>query len=81
MTERLKFMGRLKEKELQAQDLALKISGLRDSMRDQLDPFDDIIDLKLEIVAAQAVEAAELQVQLKEILAEIEALKKVIGRR
>ena len=80
MTERLKFMGRLRENELQADSLRLKISALLTAMRDNLDPFEAVIDLGLDKVAAQALEAAELQLQLREVLAEIEAIKKALGK-
>jgi len=80
MSERLKFMGRLREKELQAERLKLKIEGMRKSIRDLLDPFEDVVGLSLDHVAAYAVEAAELQIQLKEALAEIEAIKKALGK-
>lgn len=80
MTERLKFMGRLQEKELEADKLRLKITALRTAIRDNLDPFDDVMDLRLDLVASQAVEAAELQIQLEEVLAEIEAIKKALGQ-
>lgn len=80
MTERLKFMGRLREKELEAERLKLRIKGLRDAIREALDPFERVVDLALDVVAQQAVEAAELQIQLKEILAEIRAIKRALGK-
>ena len=80
MSERLKFMGRLREKELQAEKLKLKLGGMRKSIRDLLDPFEDVAELRLDHVAAYAVEAAELQVQYKEALEEIAAIKKALGQ-
>ena len=80
MSERLKFMGRLREKELQADKLRLKISALRTAIRDNLDPFENVEDLCLDHVATEAVEAAEVQVQLKALLKEIAAIKKALGQ-
>lgn len=80
MTERLKFKGRLEEKKLERDNLRLKLEGLRHSIRDHLDPFDEIVDLKLDVVAAQAIEATQIQLQLKGILAEIEAIRKALGQ-
>lgn len=80
MSERLKFQGRLREKELQAEKIELKIAGLRTAIRDNLDPFENVMGLKLDVVASQAMEMAEVQIQLKEILAEIEAIKKALGK-
>jgi len=80
MTENVKFQGRLREKELEAEKLELKIRGLRDAMRDGLDPFEPIADLPLDVVAAQAVDAAELQIQLLQVLEDIRAIKKTLGK-
>lgn len=79
MTERLKFQGRLAEKELEAKELKLRIEGLRDSIRDALDPFAKIEDLKAHIVARQAVDLSEYHVQYKELLEEIRQIKKELG--
>ena len=80
MNERLKNMGHLQEKEMAAKRLELRIKGLRDSVRDCLDPFAGISDLKTEVAAEQAVELASLMVDYKETLAEIEAVRKALGR-
>ena len=57
----------------------LKMEGLRDAIRDILDPFDDIGELKLNVAAAQAVELAELQANYKGLLAEIRAINRALG--
>lgn len=80
MTERQKFMGRLEEAKLKAKALKLKAEGLRDSVRDHLDPFEEVFDLKLDVVAAQALELAELQIQHKAVSEKIKALEKSLGR-
>lgn len=80
MSERHKFMGRLEEKKIEAEKLKLKLEGLRDSIRDHLDPFDDVEELKLDVMAVQALEAADLQMKLQALREEIRAIKKVLGR-
>lgn len=80
MSERMKFQGRLAVKELDARALKLKIEGLRDAMRDKLDPFEDVAELDLDVVAQQAVEAATALLEYREILDEIKALKKALGK-
>lgn len=80
MTEREKFMGRLEEAKLQAKSLKLKAEGLRDSVRDHLDPFEEVFDLKLDVVATQALELAELQIQHKAVSEKIKALEKSLGK-
>lgn len=81
MSERLKFVGRLEEKRLLIEKLELQLAGLRDSIRDHLDPFEPIKDLKLDIVAQQALEMAELQIELKTAREEMQAIKKVLGKQ
>lgn len=79
MTERLKHMGRLKERQIQAKEIKSRLDGLRDGIRDVWDPFEEHENLKAEQGAAQAVEYAALQAQYKEVLAEIAAIKKALG--
>jgi hypothetical protein len=77
--ERLKYRGRLAEKRLQEQNLVLKITGLRDAIRDKLDPFTPLLDLQCDIVAAEAVQLAELQVQFRQVAKEIHAITRALG--
>ena len=80
MSERLKFQGRLAEKEREAKTLELRISGLRDGLRETLDPFEAIADLKADVIAAQAVDLAELHIRYMETMGEIAAIRKALGR-
>lgn len=80
MSERLKFQGRLAEKELEAKALKLRLKGLRESIRNQLDPFEEVGELDCAVVAEQAVEMASLQADYTAALAEIEAIKKALGK-
>jgi len=80
MSERLKFRGRLEELKLAARDLRLRMDGLREGIRDLLDPFEPHERIKADVAAAQAVEYASLQLRLKEVLAEIEAVERALGR-
>ncbi|SPD73802.1 conserved hypothetical protein [uncultured Desulfobacterium sp.] len=80
MSERLKFEGRLLEKEAEAKSLKLRIEGLRDSIRNQLDPFESVENLKAHIVAGQAVDLSELHVKYRETLEEIRNIKAELGK-
>jgi hypothetical protein len=80
MNERLKHLGRLEERKMEARKLELKMRGLVDSIRDILDPFERLDEIKGEQAAAQAVELATVQAQYKEVLAEIAAIKKALGK-
>jgi len=79
MSERLKYQGRLAEMELEEKSILLKMQGLRDAIRDQLDPLESLEVLALDVVAQEAMELAELQIQLKELQAKIEKAKKLVG--
>lgn len=80
MTERLKFLGRLEERRLEAERLKLRLRGLRDSLRHILDPFEAVEDLDGETLAAQAMEFADLQLLCREALAEMALIRKTLGR-
>ena len=79
MSERLKFQGRLAEKELEAKKLKLRIEGMIDSIRTQLDPFEDIENIKAHLIAGQAVDLSEYHSMYLETLEDIRKLKKALG--
>jgi len=81
VSERLKFQGRLAEKELEAKELKLRIEGMIDSIRTQLDPFEDIENIKACLIAGQAVDLSEYHTMYLECLADILKLKKALGTK
>jgi len=80
MSEILKFKGRLAEKEFELKEQELRIKGLIESIRSNLDPFDDIESLNAELVRAMSFELADLKIIYVEIKAKIRAIKKALGR-
>lgn len=80
MNERLKFQGRLAEQEMESKRLRLRIQGLVKSIRDILDPFDAVEDLRADVAMEQVIELAGLQADYKATLDEIAAIKKALGR-
>jgi len=78
--ERLRFQGRLAEKQLKADELKLKIVGLRDSVRVKLDPFEPVEDLNIEVAYELMVDLAAAHIEYVEILGEIQAIKKALGK-
>jgi hypothetical protein len=80
MSERLKFRGRLAEKEFDLKVLHLRIRGLVESIRNNLDPLGGIEDILADIAAEQAIELADLKIQHTETLADIQAIKKALGK-
>lgn len=80
MTERLKHLGRLEEKKLQARETEIRMRGLVESLRDRLDPFEKPDELDTEVIASQALELAQLKIELTGLNDEIRAIEKALGR-
>lgn len=80
MSERLKWQGRLAEDELEARKLRLKIEGLRDGIRDKLDPLDEVGGLDADVVAEAAVALAVAHGDYLATLARIYKAKRLLGR-
>ncbi len=80
MSEYLRNQGRLAQDKEKAAKLELRIEGLRDSIRGNLDQFEPVENLKLDLVAEQAIEIRAQQIELIEVNAEIAAIKKALGR-
>lgn len=80
MSEKTKFKGRLVDKELEEKQLALKINGLVTSLRDLLDPFEEIEDLKVDMIADQAAQLLKAHIEHKNVKAKIRAIRKALGK-
>lgn len=79
MNERLKFMGRREEARLEVERLRLRIEGLRAALRDHLDPFETVEDLREEIVFTLATDFADALGRYRETLAGLKAIEKALG--
>lgn len=79
MNETLKYRGRLAEKRLEAKKLKLRIEGMIDSLRTQLDPFEDLKNIKARLIAGQAVDLSEYHTMYLSILSDIRKIEKEIG--
>jgi len=80
MSEHLQIKGHLVEQEMRSGELKLKIMGLRNALRMNLDPFSPISDLPSDLIAQQALELAQLHIQYKECSDTIAAIKKALGQ-
>lgn len=80
MTERLKYQGRLREKELQEEKLRLRLEGLVASLRDQLDPTVDVAGLRGKVIAEEALQLAGYLGELKAIRADMAKIRELLGR-
>lgn len=79
MSERLKHQGRLAVLRERKAKLEIKLSGLRTAIRDNLDPFERVEDLNLELVCEQAIEARTQQIEYLETAQQIKAVEKALG--
>ena len=80
MNEHLKFRGRLSIKEEEAREKRMLICGIVKSLRDLLDPTEKVEDLKGELIAGQALDLANRQIEYIALLSEIREIKKLLGR-
>lgn len=81
MSERLKFQGKLLEREREADRLRLLLRGLVSSLRDALDPTEPVEDLDREAIVQQATEFGLKQIELVGVQAEVRAIKRELGER
>lgn len=80
MSETLKFQGRLALLEQEKLDVEIRLRGLLYALRDQLDPFAPLADLKGEIIAAQALDLSNTLIELGRKTGEIAAIRRALGR-
>ena len=80
MSEDLKFKGRLGDKELEEMQLSLRIKGFVTSLRDLLDPTEEIEDLDSEMILDQALQLNERRAEHIKVKAKIKLIKKTLGK-
>jgi len=80
MSERLKFEGRLVVMEKEARQLKISIESNRDSLRDAVDPFEDVSNLAGERISGLAIMLSSQLIEYSRLLAEIRAIKRALGR-
>lgn len=77
--ERVRLRGILVEKKIILKNLEIKADGLVISLRMNLDPYKDIIELPAEIINSQANELANTIIMAKELAREIKKLEEELG--
>ena len=80
MSETVKIEGYEARNKLQQQEVRQKLAGLRAAVRELLDPIRQVDDLNWEVAASQALEGANLQIQLREFQAEAVEIRKALGK-
>ena len=78
--ERVKFEGRLALNRRERTETQLRLQGLVRSLRDLLDPILPVERLEGEMIAAQALDLANLQITYRGLLKEAQAIKDILGR-
>ena len=78
--ERLRNQGRLAELQVKRKELEIRISGLRDAVRAGCDEFAPVESLSTDVIAAQAIEMAQAQIEYIETSKLIDAIKRALGK-
>ena len=76
--ERTKYRSKLVAKEFDLKKLEARIVTLRDTLRELLDPFVPIKDLRGEQITDHALEFAMLQIEYNQTAAEIKSIKEAL---
>ncbi|MBU1193976.1 MAG: hypothetical protein KKE62_01915 [Proteobacteria bacterium] len=79
--ERLIWQGQRQEKLQEAKRLELSISGLRHSIRSELNPHVPISDINQDLVQEQAFEICDKLIRYQALCREIKALNDSLGIR
>jgi len=77
--ERMTWKGMRVEKLEKSKKIETSISGLRHSIRTELNPHKPILDINHELLTQQAFELADKMIQLKQFSKEIAALNRSLG--
>ena len=80
MSEHLKFLGRRQELEQKKLSLKIQIEGLVKNLRDALDPFEAIENLRVDAIAEWSFELAGAYDGYRAILEELRKIKEILGR-
>jgi hypothetical protein len=78
--ERVKFEGRLAVNRRERSETQLRMQGLVRSLRDLLDPILPVERLETELIAAQSLDLANLNIKYRELLAEAQSIRNVLGK-
>lgn len=80
MSEHLKYLGRRAQLELERKSLEIKISGLIQILRDELDPLKDILRLKAADIVTHALSLADETDRYKRVGEDLDRIREIIGR-
>jgi hypothetical protein len=77
--ERLKFLGRRGELEMEKKALEIRIQGLIRNLRDALDPLVAVEDLRPDAISAWSLELNAARERYREVVAALKQIKDLIG--
>ncbi len=80
MSERLKFLGRRQELELEKKSLEIRFRGLIDNLRDELDPLKPIDEMRPDAVATLTEELDMVKQRTCAVVAELKKISDLIGK-
>lgn len=78
--ETIKFEGKLSLNRQERMKANVRMQGLVKSLRDLLDPTKPVERLETEMIAAQALDLAALQIKYKELLQEADIIRQYLPR-
>lgn len=78
--ERIMQQGRLAELRQKAAALKIRMKGIKDTLRIKLIDYIHPEDLESEVIADQAIQLRAAHIDYMEIVREIQAIEKALGR-
>jgi hypothetical protein len=79
MSERLKWLGRRQELELEKKRLEISIAGLIHNLREALDPLADIEELDPQKIATWTADLDTSRNRYRAVLNDLKKIKEMIG--
>jgi hypothetical protein len=80
MSERLKFMGRRQELEIEKKQLEIRIQGLINNLRDALDPLAPVEDLQPAAIAGWSAELGTARERYRDVIADLKKIEGILGK-
>jgi low affinity Fe/Cu permease len=77
--ERLKFLGKRGELEMEKKALEIRIQALIKNLRDDLNPLIPVEDLRPDAIAELSAELGKARERYREVVAALKQIKEIIG--
>jgi len=80
VSERLKYIGRRQELEMEKKALEISIQGLIDNLRDALDPLARVEDLPVESIAEWSAKLDSARQRYRGVIADLKKIEAILGK-